>query len=425
MFASQPPYMRRVYKLVIATIALVVIAIVSVMLTRAPSHMAAKPEPFFPALGAEAQQIRRIHLQDKTNKTDLAYAPETGWVVIEKDSYKARNDKIQSLIQNLRELERFEKRTSDPKWQKHLLLTDPREKDGEAELVQLLDGNGKPLAELLVGVNADVDQASGKAQIFVRKPGDNQVWLARGAGLSPLSADGGDWLDTSIIDVPKSRIARVDVAVQGASPYAVVHAKPDDENFSVENMPAGMRLKTETGANGVGTFLGGLSLRDVAGSDRITFTPDANSATFLMFNGLKIRVETTKLGNDTWVRLIPSTTDKADDQAKREAADLARRLSPWVFEIESWKASQLETKLDSIIEPVNAPKSTPDAEIIPPASTSAAGAHGDNKAALKGDKADSKMLAKPSHAETKKPDKHSDKIAPTSSGDDSMKSKKP
>jgi hypothetical protein len=389
------------------------------MLTRAPSRTVFKPEPFFPSLGAEAQQIRRIHIQDKTNKTELSYAQETGWVVTDKDGYKARTEKILGLIQNLRDLERFERRTADPKWQKHLMLTDPREKDGEAVLVQLFDEGGQALAELLIGVNADVDQASGKAQIFVRKPGDNQVWLARGQGLSPLSAEGSDWLDNSIIDVPKSRIARVDVGVQGAQPYAVVHAKPDDDNFSVENMPAGMKLKTETGANGVGTFLGGLALRDVASAGRITFTADTTSATFLTFNGLKIRVETTKLGNDTWVRLIPSTTDKADDQAKAEAADLARRLSPWVFEIESWKASQLETKLDSIIESVNAPKTSPAAEIMPPPSPSsptASNQHGgprENKAGLSGELGGSKMApVKP--ADTKKPNKHSDNQAPAS-----------
>jgi hypothetical protein len=218
--------------------------------------------------------------------------------------------------------------------------------------------------------------------------------------------------------VPKSRIARVDVAVQGAPPYAVVHAKPDEDNFSIENMPAGMKLKTETGANGAGTFLGGLALRDVASADRLTFTPDTTSATFLTFNGLKIRVETTKLGNDTWVRLIPATTDKADDQAKAEAADLARRLAPWVFEIETWKASRLETKLEQIIESVNAPKTTPAAEIMPPpapssptAPTPHGGAHA-NKMGLNTETTDSVLPAKSAHTDTKKPDRHSGNKAP-------------
>ncbi len=325
MFASQPPYMRQVYRLALAAVALTLIAIVSVIITRAPTRTAFKPEPYFPSLGAEAQQIKRIHIQDKTGKTDLSYAKETGWVVTDKDGYKARTDKIQALIQNLRELQRFEKRTSDPKWQKHLLLTDPRKKDGEATLVQLFDAQGKALAELLIGVNADVDQAGGKAQMFVRKPGDNQVWLARGSGLSPLSADGGNWLDTSIINVPKSRIARAEMAPEGAPAYALIHAKPDDENFAIENMPAGMKIKTDYTVNNVGTFLSTLNLRDVASADRITFTADTTSANFFTFNGLKIRVETTKLGKDTWIRLISSTTDKADDQAKKEAADLSRR----------------------------------------------------------------------------------------------------
>ena len=414
MLARLPAYQRRVYHLAIAAAVLILVAIAAVILTRAPTRTAFKPEPYFPELGAEAQQIKAIHIQDKTGKTDLSYAPETGWVVTDKDGYKARTDKIEALIQNLRELVRFEKRTDDPKWQKHLLLTDPREKDGEASLVQLFDKSGKALAELLIGVNADVDEVGGKAQMFVRKPGDNQVWLAQGEGLSPLSADGSNWLNTSIISVPKSRIARAEINVQGAPPYALVHAKPDDEHFSIENMPAGMKVKTDYGVDNVGNFLNALDLRDVASADRITFTPDATSATFYTYNGLKIAVATTKLGNDTWIKLVPSTTDKADDQAKKEAADLARRLSPWVYQIESWKADQLGTKLDGLIESVNAPKSTPAAEIMaPPGKSTQTSSHTLNKSSTVKNLPPSEM-APASHAENQKSNHHVDNKSSTS-----------
>ena len=399
MLASYPPHVRRVIVLAALAGALTAMAIVGVITTRQPTAQVFKPQPYFPNLATRIADVRHIHIQDKSHAAELTYAPETGWVVSDKDGYHARYDKIQQLFRSLIELERFDKKTANAKWHKRLLLTDPRQKGGEATLVQLLGASDKPIAEILIGLNADVDAASGKQQIYVRAPGNDQVWLARGEGLSDLLGDGGDWLDTTIIDVPKNRIARGDIAPQGAPPYAVVHASPDAENFAVESMPAGMKLKAETSANGVGTLLSDLGLRDVASADRITFAPNAPSATYQTFNGLKIRVEATKLGNDTWVRLIPSATDKADAQAKAEASDLTRRLTPWVFQIESWKASQMDTKLDSLIEPVNAPaKQT---------NTKPESGHTDNTAPQASAAADSSMAPAPSHSVDKKTGTHS------------------
>jgi hypothetical protein len=350
MTATRAPYMRRLIALSAVAVVLVIAATIAVFATRAPSPEAFKPQPYFPKLESEAGQIRHILIEDKSGSAALAFEPKTGWVATDNDGYPARYDKIQKLIQSLVDLTRYEKKTDLAEWQKRLLLTDPRKK-GEATLVALSDKAGKPLAQILLGSNADVDAADGKQLIFVRAPGDNQVWLVRGEGLSSLSSDSQNWLDRTIIDLPKVRIASVHVEPAKAPAYTAVRKTPDADNFTVKDLPAGRQLKVETSANGIGTALSDLGFRDVARAKRIDFSKaKPTSITYETWDGLKVHLDTIKLGNDTWARVAVTTTDKAKPAIVKEAADYQKKLSPWVYELESWKGQQLDTTLASITE---------------------------------------------------------------------------
>src|SRR5262249_10586469 len=281
--------------LAIAAVASVLLAVLAVNLTRQTAEHPFKPEPYFAGLDKSVAQVARIHIQSKDQATDLTYAPETNWVVASKDGYRARYDAIQRLLLALGDLERFKRKTQEPKGQQHLLLTDPRQK-GEGTVLQLSDAKGGKIAEILIGLNADVDNASDKAQVFVRAPGDNQVWLARGEGVSTISANPDEWLEKSIIDLGKSQIARVDVKPEGGVPFAIVPAKPGDATFVVEGQP-NLKLK-QSSVDALADGLAGLQLRDVARQDRISFTDTSPSATFRTADGLVIRIDVAKLGED-------------------------------------------------------------------------------------------------------------------------------
>ncbi|MFO1187748.1 MAG: DUF4340 domain-containing protein [Alphaproteobacteria bacterium] len=224
---------RRVALLGIAAAGLTLLAVASAFLTRSGGPGAFKPEPYFPGLADRLSNAARIHIQSKDQTVDLTFAKETGWVVAQKDGYHARYDEIQRLFLALADLRRFERKTKDAKWQKRLLLSDPREK-GEGTLLQVMDGAGKPIAELLIGLNADVDNVEGEAALYVRAPKDDQVWLARGERISTLSANADEWIEKRIIDLPRALVVRVDVKPETGAPFAIAKAKPDDKAFVLE-----------------------------------------------------------------------------------------------------------------------------------------------------------------------------------------------
>ncbi len=210
----------------------------------------------------------------------------------------------------------------------------------------LTDAKGGKIAELLIGLNADVDNVGDKAQVYVRAPGDNQVWLTRGEGISTVSANPDEWLEKSIIDLGKDRVSRVDVKPDGSAPYAIVHAKPGDAAFVVEGQPS-LKVKASS-VDAVADGLAGLQLRDVARQDRIAFTDVSPSATYRTTDGLIVRIDVAKLGEDYWARLNASPADGADEKAKAEVQSLNRRLAPWVYEIERWKGEQIVGALSSL-----------------------------------------------------------------------------
>lgn len=327
-----------VISLGLAAALITLLAFLAVVLTSEAKQRPFKPEAYFPGLEAKINQATRIHIQSKDAVVDLAFAPETGWTVPSKDGYRAHYEQVQHLALALTDLQRFERKTKDPKWQKRLLLTDPKDK-GEATLVQLFDARGTPMAQTLIGLNADVDNAGDKALVYVRAPGDNQVWLARGEGVSTLSANPDDWLDKEIIDLPKDMVVRVDVQPEGGARFAIIHAKPEEKSFVVEGQ-TGLKLKAAS-IEALADGLAGLRLRDVARQDRITYTATSPSATYRTTDGLVIRADIAKLGQDYWARLTPTTGEGASDRAKAQVESLKRRLSPWVYQIERWKGDQM------------------------------------------------------------------------------------
>lgn len=338
---------RRVALLGIAAAVLSVLALASVLLTRGGGTAAFKPEPYFPGLADKLANAARIHIQTKDATVDLSFAKETGWVVAQKDGYHARYDEVQRLFQALVDLQRFERKTKEAKWQKRLLLTDPREK-GEGTLLQVMDAGSKPIAELLIGLNADVDNVDGAAAPYVRAPKDDQVWLARGEMISTLSANADEWIEKRIIDLPRALVVRVEMKPESGASFAISKAKPGDKEFVLEGAPG---AKTKPSAlDNLADALADLRLRDVARQDRVTFTETSPAATFKTGEGLLIRADSVKLGEDFWVRLTPSAAPDATDKGKAQADALTRLLGPWVYEIDRWKGELLTSSEGSLLD---------------------------------------------------------------------------
>ena len=73
----------------------------------------------------------------------------------------------------------------------------------------MLDASGKPIVALIVGHRRVRTQGNVPEQVYVRRPDDNQTWLAEGS--LQVDADPQLWLERDIMNIDHARIASVAV----------------------------------------------------------------------------------------------------------------------------------------------------------------------------------------------------------------------
>lgn len=163
----------------------------------------------FPGLAARLQGAARVEIERGAHVLAIVHANGV-WGVAEKGGYPVLVDRLRALLTGLVELRLVEPRTSDPRFYQRLGVGDPRNPDGTAMGVRVLDAGGQVLANLIVGTVRS--EATGGGEVFVRKPDAAQSWLA--AGQLTVSADPETWLDRRVLDVAKGHV--LDVLVQRA-----------------------------------------------------------------------------------------------------------------------------------------------------------------------------------------------------------------
>ena len=109
------------------------------------------------------------------------------------------------MLTALTELRLMEPRTSDPTQFSRLGVEDPSAPDSNSNLLRVLDSGKKLIVELIVGHRRVRTQGNVPEEVYVRRPGENQTWLAEGS--LQVDADPQLWLDRDIMNIDHSRIA--------------------------------------------------------------------------------------------------------------------------------------------------------------------------------------------------------------------------
>ncbi len=201
------------------------------------------------------------------------------------------------------------------------------------------------LARLIVGKRRYDRLGAGNDGIYVRKPGDPQSWLARGA--LDFSDDVANWLDRRIVDLPDSRIAKVSLTQPDGTNLILSRAAPDAK-FAVTGAPANAKYKSDTALGEPAMALETLDLDDVQPAAKLP-VPDkgATAASYTTFDGLTVDLKLFQHDNKDWIALTAAGSGKAASEAKK----IADRVSHWVYAIPGYKAKMMETKLADLLEP--------------------------------------------------------------------------
>jgi len=306
----------------------------------------------FPDLAARLKDAHRIEITSK-GKVTVIELKDGIWGIAERGGYRVQETKLRGMLTTLTELRLMEPLTTDPVQFSRLGLEDPTvDKDGTANLLRVLDADGKPILSVIVGHRRMRTQGNVPEQVYVRTPGDNQTWLAEGS--LQADADPQVWLDRDVMNISHELIAKV-VATKNSQTLELTR---DGDRLKVTK-PAEYPKLEDYKLDDVGRALENLTFQDVKkASDPIG--DKIGEAVFTTLDGLDIAVTVYHLDKDSWTRI----TVTAPDRGKPEADRLNTKLSPWAFETGAWKDKALVPSIDDLKAP-EPPKPEPAKEEPP------------------------------------------------------------
>ena len=334
------------------------------------SAVAAEGGPLLPGLLAKVNSAANLAVVGpKQSFTVVKGAGET-WSIVEKDGYPAKGDVVKKAIIGMAELKVVEPRTANPDMYERLGVGEPG-KDAEAVSLTLKDAAGAPLGAMILGKTKTYESGGKNGEYYVRVPGQKESWVATARLQAP--GDALRWIDNSLSRLSRERIASVTITQAGEPPVKVVPDADKAGEFRLLGIPAGQKLKSSSDPNSTAGALDYLAFDDVKKADKVDFAKAPATAVYSTADGLDVTVTTVTLDGKTWAKFAvafdaaraaafkPAATKGEEGKDKEpapfdpkkvetEAADLAKKLDGWAFQLSEGNAKPLLRKIADLLE---------------------------------------------------------------------------
>ena len=329
--------MNRRTLLVLGTAAVATVG-AAVLLT---PDVAAPPAPAtaplaFPGLAARLANAQAIEVRRHDGTLTIRRAGPDAWVLPDRAGYPVRPGRVRELLVGLTELRLTEPRTANPDMLDRLGLEEPVRAGATSSLLRVLDATGNPVAELIVGRRRVRVQGGVPESVNVRRPGEDQAWLAEGR--LPVDADPQLWIDRDLANLARERVRRVAVQREGEPPLVLARG-PDADNRLTVLEPGDPAPLDDVSLDEVARAFEFLTFLEVRRADDMPGTR-AGEATFTLTDNLSIAVEGFRAEEQLWVRLVASGDE--------EAARLNARWQGWAYQVGQWKEKAFLPRIEDL-----------------------------------------------------------------------------
>jgi hypothetical protein len=306
----------------------------------------------FPGLAQRLPNAARIEVRRHDGALEIIRRGDV-WVLPTKGDYPIRQEKLRELLTGLTELRLMEPRTGNPEMFDRLGLEDPMRAGATSTLLRVLDAQGAALVELVIGRRRVRTQGNVPESAYVRRPNENQAWLAEGR--IPVDADPQLWLDRDIANLPRERVQRVVIARAGEEALVLTHSGQPDGKLAITtptDAPPADDISLDEVARSF-EFLTFLDVRREADAPGEAL----GETRFELTDRLAIIARPRKQGEEIWVSL----TAEGDE----EAARLNARWRGWVYQIGQWKEKAFIPRLEDLRRQEEAPAPATEPPIVP------------------------------------------------------------
>jgi hypothetical protein len=285
---------------------------------RLPKTELAK-RPLYPELLNRVNDIARIEVKTKDQDTVLVKQGEQ-WVIENRSRYPALFEKVKGAVLAIANLEILEGKTKNKELYPRLGVEDIGTEGASSRQVVLLDQGGQPLAALIVGKKRTATSGRGIPAFYVRKADEPQAFLVKGA-LEELPEKPIDWTDQSLLNIDAKRIRAITIEPPGQGPLQIHRKDAGTQDFTLDNILKGTKLKSQTALNGLASTLEFLQFEDVVARASFTPPPNPTVTTLRTFDGLIAKVTTANLNDKAHASFEFAYDAETAAQAKETPAD--------------------------------------------------------------------------------------------------------
>ncbi|MDT7042949.1 DUF4340 domain-containing protein [Candidatus Nitronereus thalassa] len=292
----------------------------------------------FPGLMEKINEVSELSVKTQAETITIARTGES-WIVKEKHDYPANMEKLREAVVGLGELKILEAKTKKPELYDKLGLEDVEAEGSFSTGLTLKDAAGAIMAEAIVGKQEPSKGSLGQDEVYVRKPGDPQTWLA--IGKFSVEKVPSEWLDKDFLEVEPKRVRQVTIKHQDNTKLVLKKERPDDQDFTVVNLPKGKEVQSQFAVNNIVATVTSLGLEDVKPASEVSFDEKAVvTALFQTFDGLEGNVKLFRKDEKDYVKV--SAVFNADLIWKPKPEEESQSEKP--ENEENAKASEIEKR---------------------------------------------------------------------------------
>ncbi|MGH8507378.1 MAG: DUF4340 domain-containing protein [Gammaproteobacteria bacterium] len=301
----------------LAAITLVVVAAAFFTQARNAPETEIRTSPVFADLLDRVNDVSKIEIKSKPEQTVLVKRGAT-WEVENRGHFPAQFEKVKGAVVGLAEMQVVERKTANKELYSKLGVEDPASGSGGSKLVTLYGKDGQALASLIVG-----KPSTGKsAGTYVRPPDKPQALLVKGN--LDVPANPVDWLVKDIAHIPSERIREVVIQKPRQALVRVYKNDPKDADYTLDALPKGHKVKSQSTVNSLATSLEYLRFDDVVRRADLSLPADPTVTTLRTFDGLVAKVESAIVEDKTWARVAFSF----DAEVAKKAAFATEKVAP-------------------------------------------------------------------------------------------------
>lgn len=302
----------------------------------------ASRDVMLPVLAARGADLAAIEIARE--KETVRIANQDGkWVYATGEGYPVDEAKVRELVLAASEARLVERKTALKDRHELLGLGDHTAPGSNARLLRMLDAKGGVLGEVVLGRPAYDMMESSKGGTYVRRPGDDQTWLADRPLQVSLSIR--DWVKTRLIDRDVKSIKSVRIEREGEAPIDIKRSA-DGSQHELAAMPAGKKLKFVSAVDNIAEAISLIEFRSVRKAGQADSLPLKGRATFEADNGFKPTIEFRGDDSKVWIRVTATGTD----DSKGDVEDLTARAAGWEFEVPQTELNAILVKLADLVE---------------------------------------------------------------------------